>query len=127
MRYLHGKAKVNKGGKIAVTISKPTRILILSEKDFKRYKNNQTFTYYGGEKKDGYEFEAPKSGFWHVVVEKGTYHKPVEIKASISVTKGAVNTHSSPRSLASTLDEADEQLDKLQQKEEEEEETTEGN
>ena len=119
MRYLHGKVKVNKGGKIAVTISKPTRVLILSEKDFRRYKNNQTFSYFGGAKEDSYEFEVPKSSVWHVVVEKGTYHKPEEIKARFSVVKGVVQSHSIPKTLASTLDEADEQLDQLQKEEEE--------
>ncbi len=111
MRYLHGRTKVNKGGKITVIISKPTRILILTEKDFKKYKNNLTFSYYGGSKDDSYEFEVPKSGFWHVVVEKGSYHKPEKIKASFSVVNGVLNAHSNPKTLASTLDQADEQLD----------------
>ena len=118
MRYLHGKTKVNKGGKIAVTISKPTKVLILSEKDFRRYKNNQTFTYYGGMKEDSYEFDVPKSGLWHVVIEKGSYHKPEHIKANFNVVKGVVHSHSNPKPLAATLAEADEQLDHQDQEEE---------
>ena len=108
MRYLHGKIKANKGGKISVTISKKTRVLILTEKDFKRYKNNQTFTYFGGVKEGSYDFTATKSGVWHVVVEKGSYHKPENIKAYFSLEKVAEAEHKSSKKLASTLQEADE-------------------
>jgi hypothetical protein len=108
MRYLHGKIKANKGGKITVTISKKTRVLILTEKDFKRYKNNQTYTYFGGVKEGSYDFTAIKSGVWHVVVEKGSYHKPENIKASFSLEKVAGAERKSPKKLASTLQEADE-------------------
>lgn len=111
MRYLHGKIKANKGGKITVTISKKTRVLILSERDFKRYKNNQTFTYFGGVKEGSYDFTATKSGVWHVVVEKGSYHKPENIKASFSLEKVAASEHKSSKKLASTLQEADELVD----------------
>ena len=107
MRYLHGKIKANKGGKITVTISKKTRVLILTEKDFKRYKNNQTYTYFGGVKEGSYDFTATKSGVWHVVVEKGSYHKPENIKASFSLEKVAGAERKSPKKLASTLQEAD--------------------
>ena len=107
MRYLHGKIKANKGGKITVTISKKTRVLILTEKDFKRYKNNQTYTYFGGVKEGSYDFTATKSGVWHVVVEKGSYHKPENIKASFSLEKVAASEHKSSKKLASTLQEAD--------------------
>ena len=89
MRYLHGKIKANKGGKITVTISKKTRVLILTEKDFKRYKNNQTYTYFGGVKEGSYDFTATKSGVWHVVVEKGSYHKPENIKAARAIYHNA--------------------------------------
>ena len=44
-----------------MTISKKTRVLILTERDFKRYKNNQTFTYFGGVKEGSYDFTATKS------------------------------------------------------------------
>ena len=111
MRYLHGKIKANKGGKITVTISKKTRVLILTEKDFKRYKNNQTYTYFGGVKEGSYDFTATKSGVWHVVVEKGSYHKPENIKASFSLEKVADAEHKPPKKLASTLQEADELVD----------------
>ena len=57
------------------------------------------------------DFTATKSGVWHVVVEKGSYHKPENIKASFSLEKVADAEHKPPKKLASTLQEADELVD----------------
>ncbi|HAW20552.1 MAG TPA: hypothetical protein DCX14_10245 [Flavobacteriales bacterium] len=84
MRFLHGKIKAQSGEKIKVSISKPTRILIMPMREFKKYKENFTFTYFGGQKEDSYEFTVPKAGTWIVVVEKGTYLKPIDIEVKIS-------------------------------------------
>ncbi|NQV53008.1 MAG: DUF1883 domain-containing protein [Flavobacteriales bacterium] len=111
MRFLHGKVKANKGGKIKVSISSPTRVLIMNDRNYRRYKNNQTFTYYGGAKEGLYEFNVPSTNIYNVVVEKGSYARPIDIKVSIEVEKGVAKTHSVPRSLATTLDEADAKLD----------------
>ena len=118
MRFLHGKAKANKGGKIRVSVSKPTRILIMNDRNYKRYKNNQTFTYYGGPKDSDYEFNVPSTNIWHVVVEKGTYAQPIDIDVKIEVEKGVPKTHAVPKKLASTLQEADDQLDAAEDAEE---------
>lgn len=107
MRFLHGRLKVNKGGKIRVTVSQPTRVLIMNETQFRRYKNNMTFSYFGGQKEGTFEWNVPSTAIWNVVVEKGAYHKPVDIKASIKVERGVPKTHSIPKSLASTFAEAD--------------------
>ncbi len=115
MRFLHGKVKANKGGKIKVSISSPTRVLIMNDRNYRRYKNNQTFTYYGGAKEGRYEFNVPSTNIWNVIVEKGTYAKPIDLKVSIEVEKGVAKTHSVPRSLATTLDEADAQLDQQEE------------
>lgn len=124
MRFLHGKMKVNKGGKISVTFSKPTRVLIMTDREFKKYRENITFTYYGGHKESPYEFVVPKTDVWHIVVEKGSYNKPEEITASFSATH-ATKSSQHPRSLATTLDEADEQLDQQEEAVEADDETKE--
>lgn len=87
MRFLYGKVKASVGHTVKVEFSKPTRVLIMTDREFVRYKNNLTFTYYGGHKESPYEFTVPKSGTWYVVVEKGTYYEPEKIKASISITR----------------------------------------
>ncbi|MEZ4721825.1 MAG: DUF1883 domain-containing protein [Flavobacteriales bacterium] len=87
MRFLHGKLNAHSGDKITVDITKPTRVLIMREKEFNRYKNNITFTYYGGQKESQYEFTVPASGTWYVVIEKGTYTNPIDVSASIKKEK----------------------------------------
>jgi hypothetical protein len=116
--------KVNKGGKINVTFSKPTRVLIMTDREFKKYRENITFTYYGGHKESPYEFVVPKTDVWHIVVEKGSYNKPEAITASFSATH-ATKSAQHPRSLATSLDEADEQLDQQEEAVETDDETKE--
>jgi hypothetical protein len=87
MRFLTGKVKARTGEKITVTTSRATRVLIMQERQYKRYKNNLTFTYYGGEKNEPYEFKVPASGTWMVVVEKGTYLAPIDLTANITKTE----------------------------------------
>ena len=87
MRFLHGKLKAFTGEKITVEISTPTRILIMPERHFSKYRENMTFTYFGGQKDGSYEFVVPKSGTWVVVVEKGTYANPINV--DVKVTKEA--------------------------------------
>lgn len=53
-------------------------------REFKKYKENFTFTYFGGPKDDSYEFTVPKAGTWIVVVEKGTYRNPIDIDVKIT-------------------------------------------
>ena len=84
MRFLHGKVKGHAGERISITFSQPTRVLIMPERQFEKYRNNLTFTYFGGHKESPYEFTFPKSGNWIVGIEKGTYHNPIDLKASIS-------------------------------------------
>jgi hypothetical protein len=119
MRFLHGRVKANKGGTIKVTTTKPTRILIMSEREFKRYKNNISFTYYGGQKDGEFEFPVPKSDIWNVVVEKGSFAKPINLTANIEVTKGVAKIHAVPKSLATSFEQADEILDKEHESDEE--------
>ena len=84
MRFLHGKLKAFTGEKITVEISLPTRVLIMPERQFSKYRENMTFTYFGGQKDGSYEFVIPKSGTWVVVVEKGTYGNPLNMEVKIS-------------------------------------------
>lgn len=84
MRFLHGKLKAFTGEVIKVDITKPTRILIMPERQFSKYRENLTFTYYGGHKEGTYEFTVPKSGTWVIVIEKGTYANPIDVEVKVS-------------------------------------------
>lgn len=82
MRYLHSKHKAKKGDTIVVQFDQPTRVLLLSDKDYKNYKLPRTFSYYGGHMEDSpHEFEVPEAGMWHIVLELG-YFNPIQLTAS---------------------------------------------
>jgi len=87
MRYLRNTIKAQLGDKLSVHVSKPTRVLIMTDMQFRKYKNNLTFIYFGGHKESDYEFEIPKSGNWTVVVEKGSYYKPIDLNVKLSVDR----------------------------------------
>ena len=124
MRFLHGKAKARKGHTIKVNFSEPTRVLIMTEKNFNKYKNNLTFTYYGGHKEESpFEFSAPKDGTWFVVVEKGTYHEPRNVTADIELHAPAAPEPKPEISVDSMLDDADSSGDEESEEETSEEES----
>jgi len=87
MRFLYGKVKAKKGSIIRVSFSSPTRVLVLTQREFNKYRNNLSYTYYGGfQEESPYEFTAPKQNYWFVVVEKGgTYYEPGDVTASIEM------------------------------------------
>ncbi|MEX2596016.1 MAG: DUF1883 domain-containing protein, partial [Salibacteraceae bacterium] len=109
MKFLHGKKKVNRGGSITVDFSKPTRVLIMNNREFRKYKDNISFTYYGGFKEDSpYDLTIPKTDVWHVVVEKGASGNEIDLTASFKATQPVP---AAPRKFAHTMAEADEALD----------------
>jgi hypothetical protein len=97
MRYLYGKIKAHAGECLNIQFSQPTRILIMPERHFKKYRDNLTFTYFGGHKESPYEFTIPKAGTWVVVIEKGTYSEPIAMDASISKITGDAPKLDSPK------------------------------
>lgn len=89
MRYLRAKVKAKSGERLTVEFSEPTRVLIMTDNEFKKYKNHNTFTYFGGEKESPFEFTIPKSTSWNVVVEKGSYYSPRPITAKVIKSSGS--------------------------------------
>lgn len=72
MQYLRCDVKAQLGDKVAVSASAATRIMVMSSRDFTRYKNHQTFSYYGVANERQFELDIPKSGTWVAVIEKGS-------------------------------------------------------
>jgi hypothetical protein len=89
MRYLHQEVKTRKGETIKVEVSAKTRVMIMSQREFKQYQKPRTFTYFGGIKEGSYEFISPKDSRWVVVVEKGTWKEPINISAQASIIPAA--------------------------------------
>jgi hypothetical protein len=86
MKYLHQILKLKKGSLLKVHFNQPTKVIVLDDYNYKKYKTHVTYAYWGGElEKSPYIFEVPSTGLWHVVVERGGYFKPKNIIASVDV------------------------------------------
>lgn len=121
MRFLHGKVKARKGQAINVSFSLPTRVLVMTQKNFEKYKNNLTFTYFGGHKEESpYAFNVPNDGQWFVVVEKGSYYEPTDLIASIELVSGQPPQLDSPGVDEMLDDAASEETAEVGEEEEEE-------
>ena len=86
MKFLHQQLRLDKGQKVKVEFDTPTRILLMDENNFIKYKRGRTYTYFGGSFEDSpVAFEIPFKGVWHPVIEKGTYKNPIEVKGTITI------------------------------------------
>jgi len=87
MKYLHRSLKAKKGTHINVHFSEPTKVLLLGDYNYKKYKDCRTYDYRGGVLESSpHQFVVPNDGLWHVVVEKGSYYNPKNIVASVEVS-----------------------------------------
>jgi hypothetical protein len=86
MRYLHRVFKAKKGNHVIVHFSEPTRVMLLGDYEYKKYKDHRTYNYRGGNLEvSPHDFEIPNDGLWHIVIEKGTYHDPKPITGSVAI------------------------------------------
>ena len=86
MKYLHRVFKAKKGTRVVINISEPTRVMLLGDYNYKKYKEHKTYSYRGGMiEEKSHEFEIPNDGLWHVVIEKGGYFAPKPIVASVDI------------------------------------------
>ncbi|MEM9022688.1 MAG: DUF1883 domain-containing protein [Bacteroidota bacterium] len=86
MRYLHSVHKVRKGQSIEVTFDKPAKIMLISDRQFKRYTKSISFRYRGGFLQESpFNFPAPADGKWHIVVELGGYFNYEQVQATARV------------------------------------------
>lgn len=86
MKYLHRPFKAKKGQSVLVHFDQPTRVLLLTDREYKNYKNCKTFRYRGGELEDSpATFDIPETGKWHIIVELGSYYHPKSITASVEI------------------------------------------
>lgn len=86
MRYLRSSFYAKKGQAVKVTFDQPAKILLLSDRNFKKYKNNSgTITYQGGfVEEPPLVMEIESAGTWHVIIELGWYDKK-DIMASVDL------------------------------------------
>jgi hypothetical protein len=75
MRYLRSSFYAKKGQAVKISFDKPAKVLLLSDRDFRKYSENSgTITYWGGNKPKGPAvLEVPSAGTWHAVIELGEF------------------------------------------------------
>ena len=84
MKILQQAVKVKKGARVLVKFSRPANIYLMTEVNFKRYKEGQSFKRIGGEFTESpAEFTAPYDGTWHAIIEKGAHTNPEHITGSV--------------------------------------------
>lgn len=86
MRFLHKQFQAKKKEIIEVTVDRTTKVKFMTALEFKSYKNARTYSYYGGTFDAGtIRFVLPFDAIWNVVVEKGSYHEPIDVRASATL------------------------------------------
>ncbi|MEQ8324611.1 MAG: DUF1883 domain-containing protein [Vicingaceae bacterium] len=86
MKILQQAVKVKRGSRVIITFSKPTTVYLMTEVNFKRYKDGSSFRRLGGKyDQSPVEFTAPYDGTWHAVIERGSHYNPISIEGSVEV------------------------------------------
>lgn len=83
MRFLYKQFQAKKKEIIEVEIDQPTKVKFMTASEFKKYKKGKTHSFFGGRFEESpIRFVLPFDSMWNVVIEKGSYHEPMQITAS---------------------------------------------
>lgn len=86
MRFLYRQQQAKKKEVIDVDVDRRTKVKFMTASEFKRYKNARTHSYYGGTYEPGQvRFVVPFDSVWCVVVEKGPFHAPLDVRCSVHI------------------------------------------
>lgn len=86
MKYLHKQLKAGRNCVVVVNFDHPTKVMLLKDSEYRKYKDGRTYDYRGGfAEKSPVKFILPEGATWHVIVEKGSYFNPIRINASIQL------------------------------------------
>ena len=86
MKILQQPVKVKRGSRVVISFSQPSNIFLMTEVNYKKYKEGGNFSRLGGQySKSPVEFTAPYDGTWHAVIEKGSHFSPTHVTGSVEV------------------------------------------
>lgn len=86
MKFLHQQYQAKKKEIIEVEIDQPTKVKFMSGLDYKKYKLGRTHRYFGGLFEESpVRFVLPYDSVWSVVVEKGSWKEPLDVKSGCRV------------------------------------------
>jgi len=114
MKFLHKPFQAKAKDKIEVTFDRPTKVLLIEKREFERYKKGITYRYRGGYSENSpVEFTIPFDGVWHAVIEKGTYHHPINVTGNAKLIPHRYDTLNGPEQMETRRREAQEYDDTL--------------
>jgi hypothetical protein len=80
MKFLHKSFRAKAKDKIEIEFDRPTRVLLLESRLFRRYRKGIEVEQIGGyEKNSPVIHEVPYDGIWHAIIEKGSYRNPLNV------------------------------------------------
>jgi len=86
MKILQQPIKVKRYSRVQVHFNRPCTVYLMTEVNFKRYKEGASFRRLGGQfEQSPAEFIAPYDGTWHAVIEKGSHFNPKPIEGRVEV------------------------------------------
>lgn len=72
MKYSYEKGTFRKGDILSIAIDRKVNIYLMDNINFSRYKNNNSFEYYGGVANNSpYNITVPRNGYWYIVIDLG--------------------------------------------------------
>ncbi|WP_268800995.1 DUF1883 domain-containing protein [Pseudomonas huanghezhanensis] len=88
MKFIHQREHLNEGDIVVIECSNPCNIRLMSDANFRSFKNAGRHTYHGGAfEKFPAKIVVPSSGFWNITLDTVT-------RRPISVTRKPNLTHS---------------------------------
>ena len=127
MKILQQACKVKRGSRVIINFSKPTNVFLMTEVNFKKYKDGASHKRMGGHfDRSPAEFTAPYDGTWHAVIEKGSHFNPMDVTGSVEilppVLKDPTYFIDRPESSETVVAESEEEMENLHAEEDSDDE-----
>ena len=72
MKYSYKDGNFRKGDILSIAVDRKVNIYLMNDINFSKYKNNNSFEYYGGTANNSpYNITVPSTGHWYIVIDLG--------------------------------------------------------
>jgi Domain of unknown function (DUF1883) len=84
MKFLHYEFHLNRGDVVEITLDNQANVKLMSDWNFRRYRNQERHEYYGGlQTRRVQSIVAPDTDHWNLTIDRGGYGGTV--RASVRV------------------------------------------
>ena len=79
MKFIHQREQLNEGDLVVIESSQPCNIRLMSDANFRSFKNGGRHGYLGGHfDRFPAKIKVPSSGFWNITLDTVT-HRPISV------------------------------------------------